>query len=337
VPHWLLKAAVQGCISAIPRNYIWNDLFQQHVTKTLRLSASRVRLKIIECREHVATYVKFAPQHAPLTTVLELGTGWYPILPLGFYLCGASKIMTFDIQPLLRVDRVTASVRTLLNLAEAGDLLEMLPWVRLERLDGLRRLLDGRKWPSAEHILRELGIHIHLRDARDTGLEGSFAAFIVSNGTLQHISRVTLVQIFAEFRRVASPNAVMSHRICIADHFAGFDASITPFNYLRYSSAKWRWINNSIISQNRLRLSDYRTLHLQSGFAILQEQNTEGSQADLDSISLSREFQHYSREDLLVIYTRIASRPAKSLETQRDVAATDPVAVSPIRSLRERR
>ena len=101
-------------------------------------------------------------------------------------------------------------------------------------------------------------------------------------------------------RRAAAPEAVVSHRLNIADAFSYFDKSISPLNFLRYTSKQWRWLDSPLISQNRLRISDYRQLLKEAGFEIVREENTSGRPEDLDRIKLAPEFQHYRREDLLV-------------------------------------
>ena len=53
----------------------------------------------------------------------------------------------------------------------------------------------------------------------------------VSTTVLQYIPPEALKGIFAEFNRLASPNAVMSHYIDLYDQFSVFDRSISPFNF----------------------------------------------------------------------------------------------------------
>jgi hypothetical protein len=117
-----------------------------------------------------------------------------------------------------------------------------------------------------------------------------------------------LTGIFAEFKRLASPHAAMSHYIDLYDQFSIFDRSITPFNFLRYSTNRWKWLRSPLIPLNRLRISDYRALHDPAGFAIIKEVNTSGSVDDLGKVRLAREFQHYSTADLLVMTAWLVSR-----------------------------
>jgi hypothetical protein len=146
-----------------------------------------------------------------------------------------------------------------------------------------------------------------LGDARKVNLGSGSIDLIFSNTALQHIPSDVLTDIFAEFRRVATPRAVMSHHIFMGDLLAHFDRSITEYNFLRFSKRVWRLIDNSLVSCNRLRLSDYRRLHTRSGWVIRAEDTIYGSTDDLQKIPLAREFQTYSGQDLLALRTWLVS------------------------------
>jgi len=63
----------------------------------------------------------------PESSVLELGTGLYPIIPLVLYLSGASKIWTIDKVPLLRPKSVATVLRLFIDYATSGRLFEIVP------------------------------------------------------------------------------------------------------------------------------------------------------------------------------------------------------------------
>lgn len=118
---------------------------------------------------------------------------------------------------------------------------------------------------------------------------------------LEYIPATILADIFAHFLRLATPQAVMSHYVDLCDQYAAFDRSITPFNFLRFSSREWSWINNKIIPLTRLRIPEYRRTVAESGWRMADENNTLGQADDLNRVPLADEFKHYSREDLLVL------------------------------------
>jgi len=163
---------------------------------------------------------------------------------------------------------------------------------------------------SPAEVLERINFHLLVRDAQETGLPNGCVDCFFSSGVLQYIPRPALRGILTEFRRLARPGAVMSHRINLQDQYSCFDHSITPLNFLRYSSAQWRWLNSPLISQNRLRISDYRQIITTAGFQILREESVSGAPEMLGRVNLARDFQHYRPEDLLVLHSFLTARVA---------------------------
>jgi hypothetical protein len=120
MPHWMLKAAVQGVLSLLPKSHWWNYLVQKNVAifmpncaEQLRLTSHAFEYKLRQCNCHIGSYLAANHGHRfsgncsqtiplPECSVLELGTGLYPVIPVGLYLCDASKIWTIDKVSLLR-------------------------------------------------------------------------------------------------------------------------------------------------------------------------------------------------------------------------------------------
>jgi hypothetical protein len=99
-----------------------------------------------------------------------------------------------------------------------------------------------------------------------------------------------------EFRRIAAPDAVMSHTIGLGDQYASHDSGITQFNFLRFPDWAWRCLRNPIIPLNRLRISDYRTVFSESGFQVVDETSQRGDPAELARTPLAARFRGYSIE-----------------------------------------
>ena len=273
---WLLKAAVQGAISPLPGRDRLNHLLQRHITGSVMLTDEMFERKLAQCERHLESY---RAQRGTLPGhVLELGTGWYPIIPIGMVRAGVDRVTTVDVNPLSDLSRSRAA-------------LEMF---------GPELQADLAATNAAE-LLNPLGIRVLVRDVRDCGLDPESVDLFVSNNTFEHIPPPVLREILAEFRRLASPGAVMDHFIDMSDHYAHFDRSITEFNYLRYSDRKWRLFNNRLQYQSRLRISDYRRLTQGAGFRIVAEDGERGPLEALESITLDSRFRHYSEQDLAVL------------------------------------
>lgn len=319
MPSWKLKAAAQGVISLLPGSYALNQVLQKHVTKSLDLTPGEFDLKLGECRRHIENYLATASGRQwglsgrPFR-VLEIGTGCYPIIPVGLYLCGASSLCTLDRAPLATGPRVASTLRAYLERHRRGELVRALPWVREDRLAHLEAALSGSQSGSPDQILGELRIRTMILGSGPSRLNLPPVDFIFSNTTLEYVPAAKLPGLFAELKRACAPGAVMSHFIVLGDHCADFDKSITPFNFLKYSPSVWRFYNNSLNYQNRLRLSDYRRLHQSAGFRVLAEQHDEGRRSDLDGLRLAKEFRSYPREELLVIRAWMVSESVPAAE-----------------------
>src|SRR5437867_3631038 len=133
MPHWMIKAFVQRGLGMLPRPHFWNELFQEHIARTLELSTSAFESQLERCRRYLDEY-RSARRHSDDNfTVFELGTGWYPTIPLGMYLCGAAEMWTCDIAPLLREKRLRLVLNYFCEADQNGTLQKFLPSARKER------------------------------------------------------------------------------------------------------------------------------------------------------------------------------------------------------------
>ncbi len=309
MPSWLLKSAIHRAISLLPQSQKYNEWFQEHVTKSLGLEAGPFEFRLNYCRRYLEDFLQVRPECAAGFTALELGTGWYPIVPIGLFLCGATDIWSFDICPLLRRERL----RTLLNLFcdydRQGKLQTFLPALRPERMARLReaaKLIDSE---TPEALLEKLNLHVLVRDAQNTGLPAKSVDLFFSCVVLEHIPAPIQLSLNREFLRVASPRAVLIEFVDLKDQYAAFDKSVSIFNFLKFSPGAWKWLNSPLIPQWRLRVSDLRGFLRDTGWEIVKEVNTVAAATELERVRLAPEFQKYSREDLLVVETWLVARP----------------------------
>jgi hypothetical protein len=308
MPNWKAKAAVQDLLSLLPGSDYWNMLLQRYVTRLLVLTPSRFEQKLSQCRRHLERTESATGKPWSAFSVLELGTGWHPIIPMGMYLSGASVVWTVDIASLLSPDRVVEAAGFFVRYAGSGRLAELLPSARPDRMEPLERLAaEGPRGRAPEELLQTVHVVPLVCDVRRAALSDASVDLFISNCVLEHIPRNDIGDIFRTFKRLARPGAVMSHLVDMADHYADFDPSITSYNFLKYSERSWRWYNCNLHYQNRLRLTDHREVHREAGFRILAEYNVQGTEAALDSVPLAAQFTHYPRQELLVTKAWIIS------------------------------
>lgn len=294
-------------MAALPNRQFWNGLLQKWITRSTELTPQTFEDKVQECARHLRVFRSARP--AGEFTVLELGTGWLPIIPVGLWICGARKIWTLDIEPLLQTGRVLNVLRHYSDYANRGALSHLLPEAQGHRIQQLETALAASKpeeLPAA--VLERLGIHYLVRDARQIPLADHTIDFFVSSGVLEYVPKPAFPGVLKEFRRVAAPGAMMSHRLNLVDQYSYFDKGITAFNFLRFTEREWAWRDSPLISQNRLRMGDYRRHFREAGFEIIREENVCGDPQDLEKVKLAPEFQQMPREDLLVLHSYISGR-----------------------------
>ena len=243
----------------------------------------------------------------PECSVLELGTGLYPVIPVGLYLCGASKIWTIDKVSLLRRTSVATVLRLFMEYATSGRLFELLPCARKDRIANLAVVLEKEPVLHPKELLKHFNIYSINCDARDTKLEDRSIEFFISNNTLEHIGNDEIRDIFTEFTRLSSYSCVMSHYIDMIDHYYYFDHSLSFFNFRKYSSNFFKIFNNSLLYQNRNIYSDYISLHQNSGFKIIYSFAERASAEHIEKITLAKEFLHCSLDELLLVCCWIVS------------------------------
>jgi hypothetical protein len=312
MPHWLIKSALQHAVAVLPQRQRWNALFQRFGTRSLDLQPEMFATRLDHARTHLDNYLNARGGMPKPFTALELGTGWFPTIAVGLYLCGADKIWMVDIDPIIRTSQLKQMLDFFCEHLANGKLRQRLPRLREDRAAQLPEMARFVEKEPPEAFLARFNGQVMVRDAQATCLPGGSVDLFFSSGVIEYIPRPVLVGIFKEFLRLSRPTAVMSHWITLVDQFSYFDRSIGPFNYLRYTSRQWGYLNSPLTWQSRLRISDYREITREAGYEILSEQDTPGSLDDLKKIRLAPEFQKYAVEDLLVLNSWIVSKPRET-------------------------
>jgi SAM-dependent methyltransferase len=303
---WMLKAVVQKGISYLPGRHRINYFFQKHITGGVRLTPQYFEDRL----EHLYRHAAYGEHHGvglAGARVLELGTGWYPLAPIGFFLAGAEAVTTVDINPLLRREHALETMRWFARYARENQLDPDFP-IQPEGLARLEAMLLTDAGVDLPELLGRLRIRYLVGDAQALPFpDGSFD-FICSNNTFEHIEPAVLRAILREFRRLLRPGGAMCHFIDMSDHFAHLDPGIGIYNFLRYSSAAWHWIDNALQPQNRWRLIHYRKLYRELDIPIVETFCRPGDLSALEKIVLAHEFRHIPKEELAISHAYIVSK-----------------------------
>ena len=295
---WKAKAIIQKAISFLPYKENINYFFQRYVTKGVLLNEEHFTYKLEHARDHLQFFeeLKGGIQGK---RVLELGTGWYPIVPIAFFLYDVGEFISIDISSWMNYESQLATIAVFQEWEEEDKLKDVLPDIKTENWNILIEILENKeKYPNSTTINQALRFTPYIKDARNSGFETNSFDFICSNNTFEHIYPEILKPILKEFDRIVKSNGAMSHFIDLSDHFAHFDASINIYNFLRFSEQQWRRIDNSIQPQNRLRWKDYEQIYKELGISYTALKVRKGDLALLASVPLSEEYSAYTPEEL---------------------------------------
>jgi len=300
---WIAKALVQKAISYLPASQRINTFFQKHVTKGLQLTDDLFEDKLGHFHYHWHFFNSCSTRSQHSFKALELGTGWYPIIPIMMFIKGAKKVYTWDVQSLVEPEYVQDTIGKFLTHANNGKI--SIPEDRLVTLKDCYQELNQK---NVNDVLPMMNIERFIGDARQTGLDDHSIDLILSNNTFEHVDSSTLRQILTEFQRIASQGGVMSHFIDLTDHFSHLDKSISKLHFLKYSNRQWKWIDNSIQPQNRLRITDYRHIYYDLNIPIDVEQNEYLPEEELAKTTIDKSFQNISEQYLLVSHSYLVSK-----------------------------
>lgn len=297
---WIVKVIIQKTISYAPYSNRINYLFQRFVTKNIFLSDDLFLDRLGHARDHLISFNKFSTKAIP-SSALEMGTGWYPIVPIAFFLAGVNKIYSVDISFLTSQERIKTVLRKFVEIDESGILSSYIACIP-DRIAQMKNLLLEIDNLSLDEVLSKLHITYLIEDACKLSLPDDSIDFINSNNTFEHISPDILIPIMKQLKRVLNKaNGVMSHFIDLSDHYAHFDSSISHYNFLKFSEKQWRWINNPLQFQNRLRVYDYKKIYSDLKIGIAKETLRSGSLSDLRAVKLADKFRNHPECETAVV------------------------------------
>lgn len=243
-------------------------------------------------------------------SIVEIGTGWVPVVPLLLHAMGARNIVTFDLNRHLQAD---------LTMRAIGLLPECLSDIHRRTGVDTGPMLDRlNRLASAKSLTQALSMaNIDYRapaDASKSWLPRKSVDILYSNLVLEHIPVEPLKAIHLEARRILAPGGVCWHNIDYSDHYAATHSGLSEINFLRYSRRFWERVgNNDILYQNRLRRSAHLGLMQECGFEVLKcvDHHSPSAQVALATgFSAHPEFGALAEQDLLVSASRVVIRPA---------------------------
>lgn len=308
IRKWHLKAIIQKTISFLPNGHKINHWFQKNITKGVYLGDEYFYDRLEHVKHHLGAFNKFCGSIENKKT-LELGTGWYPVIPFSFFLSGAAEINTVDISNLTNKDKLKDTIDRFIELIEHGTLNQYLV-AKPERIAVLQEIHKNFEALSFGAILEKLHTRYIIMDARNLShIADQSIDLVHSNNTFEHVYPTILKDILKEFKRIVHPIGLQSHFVDMSDHFAHFDHSITIYNFLQYSNKTWNnIIDNSIQPQNRWRFTQFVDLYKELNIPLTDTEIRPGDIEAVKSLNVHPDFSKFSTEELAISHCYLYSK-----------------------------
>lgn len=209
-------------------------------------------------------------------TVLEIGSGWFPIFSILFALYGAEKVILTDI---------TASMDDE-TFDEAVAFLPQAAAILVE--EGEISAEDAQHISSAVPNISTSKNRFEYIAPFDPEKYTGSSDFIISRTVIEHIAEQELRPTMTAFRNLLLPGGYMLHAIDNSDHLSHGQMNISPVNFLTIPKGLWDLINSISYPQNRLRHSNYKKLFSECGCEVVEAQGRSHPRALKDLISFEK-------------------------------------------------
>ena len=222
-------------------------------------------------------------------TVFEIGSGWFPTIPVMLSAAGARKVIMSDVTPHL----------------DKGTLAAALAFVKPH--------FEGRAISEASN-LADLRLD-YLAPFDAALLEDASLDVVVSRTVLEHIPPDELRSLLILLRPKLAATGVMVHCVDHSDHLEHRDKSISRINFLTWSNRRHRFVNWLLKGgENRLRHHEYLALFDECGYDVVVESGSPHRQTlELaESLSLSERFAGMTAEQVSIlssIFVLVPRRP----------------------------
>lgn len=208
--------------------------------------AANLKLTIINY-ERIKSAIEKTGASIQDSTILEIGSGWFPAIPILLARDGAKKVFMSDLN--IHMDEIT--------FRETAAYLKN----RFPDDNYIQSLTDFASLPI------DYLAPFHVSMLGDKSLD-----IVMSNTVLEHIPRSDIYNLFSSLRPKVIDNGVMVHLVDHSDHFEHFDKSVSKINFLTWNEEKHALINYLIKDgENRMRHHEYQQVFVDSGYEMVTE------------------------------------------------------------------
>lgn len=284
--NWKLMLAKKALMGAIP----FNEKLRRIKRRIFGYSPNpdHVELTLNNYERMKSSWERAAGSIQGLT-ILEVGSGWFPVMPILLVRDGAKKVYMTDLN--VHMDDITFR-------ATADYLKKRFPEDQF--IQGIR---DFASLPI------EYLAPFHSSVLPDKSLD-----VVMSHAVLEHIPRSDIYQVFSSLRPKVADDGFMIHMVDHSDHFEHVDKSISRIQFLTWGEEKHAVINYLIKDgENRLRHHEYHQVFNDAGFTVVDEEKHlhQETLEDIKKLDLVYPYSTMSPEQLAVLTSTYILKPAQ--------------------------
>lgn len=254
--NWKAKAFIQNTVAYLPKKMSYEVYFQiQRHFGNLKKPHSPMR----HFFGAVDVLNKIRQQGCEINGKIffEVGTGRVPVFPVAFWLGGAEKTITVDLNPYLRSELIEDMLFFIHE--EEHQIKDIFgEFLNEERFNALLEYSKSKNINQNE-LLKLCQIeYLAPCDAAKTNLPKNSINYHISNTVYEHIPLNIIHNILTEGNRIITEDGLFVNNIDYADHFAAMDKNISAINFLKYNDKKWKkYAGNRYMYMNRARHDDF--------------------------------------------------------------------------------
>ena len=267
--NWLIKATLQKCLGSIP-GYLSDPLYYafQRSLGSLRNFNPLSRIAAVDNICRIGEIMDFSLKDK---RVLEIGTGWCPVVPLFLWIHGSKNVVSCDLNRYFNEELLMDALLYIRSNAET--IVDTYNFIDPKRLE---YVLSNDKYFCKDSVLsglRDIGIH-YLAPANAAMLpfEDNYFDLHTSFTVLEHVHPQVIPHIFSEGKRLVRNEGAFIHCIDYSDHFSNNDAKLSQINFLRFNEFAYSFLISKYSYMNRLRHDDFLDIFSQIGLSLYVEE-----------------------------------------------------------------
>jgi hypothetical protein len=219
--NWKVKAFFQNLVACLPKDLSYEAYFQiqRYWPSEGGLKKPFSPMSHFSEAVYVLKKIQMYGDGIIGKKIFEVGTGRAPLLPVAFWLGGADRIITVDLNPYMRLELIEDM---LFYIKEKPEEIKKI-FGELLMADRFEQLLDYSKSKRADkdEFLKMCRIEYTAPgDAANTHLDENSVHFHISNVVYEHIPLDIISGILAEGNRIITEKGLFINIIDYADHFA---------------------------------------------------------------------------------------------------------------------